>query len=239
MSSVTVTYEGVTGGPCPVCGGSGELLSQKSDFGGYRTLRHFDEFGREQVCTLPEADGMVFTTGGRWRYVPGAHGAPARHLTASMVVLDPDVPAVLLVHHRATGVWMFPGGHVDAGEDPAGAALREVFEETGVEARIVHGPRLELPGMVWLPSPWLTCDMPAPSKPARGPGLPAEAAHWHVDMLFVGVASSSAELVAQEDEVAGVRWMPLDELDSLAVRGEVPTVARLARMFYMKVEGLS
>lgn len=239
MASVKVICEGVTGGPCPVCEGSGELLSQHADFGGYRTLRHLDQFGREQVCTLPEADGMVFTTGGRWRYVPGPCGALVRHLTASMVVLDPAVPAVLLVHHRATGAWMFPGGHVDAGEDPAGAALREVFEETGVSARIVGPPQFELPGMVWLPSPWLTCEMPAPAKPDRGPGLPAESAHTHVDMLFVGVATSSAELVAQEDEVAGVRWVPLDELDSLAVRGEVPTVAWGALLFVRMQDGVS
>lgn len=159
-----------------------------------------------------------------------------RHITASMVVFNTTGSAVLLVHHKASDAWMFPGGHVDAGEDPAGAALREVFEETGVSARIVGGPRLELPGMVWLPSPWLTCEMPAPAKPGR-PGQPAEAAHTHVDMLFVGVASSAAELVAQRDEVHGVRWVPLDELDGLAVRGEVPTVARLAHAFCMTVEG--
>lgn len=30
------------------------------------------------------------------------------------------------------GFWSLPGGHVDAGEDPLAAAVREVYEETGI-----------------------------------------------------------------------------------------------------------
>jgi 8-oxo-dGTP pyrophosphatase MutT (NUDIX family) len=37
---------------------------------------------------------------------------------------------------RKRGVWALPKGLVDAGEQPAETALREGFEETGVEARL-------------------------------------------------------------------------------------------------------
>lgn len=37
------------------------------------------------------------------------------------------------------GFWVFPKGHLDPGETPEGAALREVWEETGIRAEIV-GP---------------------------------------------------------------------------------------------------
>ncbi len=50
-----------------------------------------------------------------------------RHFTASMVVLDVERGLVLLVHHRASGLWMFPGGHVDPDEAAHEAALREVL----------------------------------------------------------------------------------------------------------------
>ena len=37
---------------------------------------------------------------------------------------------------RPHGLWALPKGAVDPGEDPADTALREVFEETGVRARL-------------------------------------------------------------------------------------------------------
>jgi 8-oxo-dGTP diphosphatase len=150
----------------------------------------------------------------------------ARHLTASAAVIDPDADRVLLVWHRASGLWMLPGGHVDPGESPAEAALREVLEETGIVAEIVGGQVL-LPGMSWQPSPIVTAEIPAPAKPER-PGKPAEAAHTHVDLLFAAVADSAAPLSAALSEVAAVRWQPIDRLGELDVRAEVPVVVPLA-----------
>lgn len=150
-----------------------------------------------------------------------------RHLTASAAVIDPRAAAVLLVWHRATGAWMLPGGHVDPGESPAEAALREVREETGVQARLVGGSPLELPGMHWQPSPFVTAEIPAPAKPAR-PGKPAEVAHLHVDLLFAAVGDASAPIAVAEAEVASVRWEPIDALSGLATRAEVPAVVALA-----------
>lgn len=47
---------------------------------------------------------------------------------------------VLLVRqspgHSLAGQWTIPWGHVDAGESPAAAALREVLEEGGVDATV-------------------------------------------------------------------------------------------------------
>ena len=50
-----------------------------------------------------------------------------RHFTASGIVLSGD-DHVLLVEHRKLGCWLYPGGHIDANEDPAQAVLREVVE---------------------------------------------------------------------------------------------------------------
>ncbi len=148
----------------------------------------------------------------------------SRHLTASMVVIDPDTHYVLMVHHNATGKWVFPGGHVDPDETPGEAAVREVLEETGVRARIVGRP-VVLHGMIWHPSPWLTAEILAPAKPER-PGKPAEPQHWHIDQLFIGTATGPA--TPRLDEVQAVRWVPIDQLDRLDVRDEVPGVAREA-----------
>ncbi len=47
---------------------------------------------------------------------------------------------VLLVHHNL-GHWGIPKGHMELGESEKETALREVFEETGVEVRILDSFR--------------------------------------------------------------------------------------------------
>jgi 8-oxo-dGTP diphosphatase len=53
----------------------------------------------------------------------------------SGVVRD-DAGRVLLARRSDNGRWSLPAGIVDPGEQPADAALREIFEETGVRALI-------------------------------------------------------------------------------------------------------
>ncbi|HXW44445.1 MAG TPA: NUDIX domain-containing protein [Streptosporangiaceae bacterium] len=53
--------------------------------------------------------------------------------TAMGAVLDVD-GRVLLGRRADVGVWTLPGGIIDPAEQPADAAIREVFEETGVLA---------------------------------------------------------------------------------------------------------
>ncbi len=45
---------------------------------------------------------------------------------------------ILLTHWRRGHLhgWTLPGGGIDDGEDPRDAVVREVFEETGLEARV-------------------------------------------------------------------------------------------------------
>jgi 8-oxo-dGTP diphosphatase len=45
---------------------------------------------------------------------------------------------ILLAHWREYGRsgWTLPGGGIDPGEDPADAAVREIFEETGYTAEL-------------------------------------------------------------------------------------------------------
>ncbi len=49
---------------------------------------------------------------------------------------------VLLIRHR-NGTWVFPKGHIDEGEQPLEAAIREVEEEAGIEARASNSESFE------------------------------------------------------------------------------------------------
>jgi 8-oxo-dGTP pyrophosphatase MutT (NUDIX family) len=67
--------------------------------------------------------------------------AAETHITGSAVVSG---PAGTVLHlHKRTGTWLQPGGHLEPGEAPWEAALREAGEETGLELRHpAGGPRL-------------------------------------------------------------------------------------------------
>lgn len=70
MSSMESTFRGMFGGPCPACGEHGELLAHDVTYGGYRQIRHMDGSGHEHLCTLPEEQGILYTSSEGWRYEP-------------------------------------------------------------------------------------------------------------------------------------------------------------------------
>jgi 8-oxo-dGTP diphosphatase len=76
-----------------------------------------------------------------------------------------DGDRLLLVHRspnrlRYPNVWDLPGGHVEPGEPPAAALVRELREELGIEVEQPAGPALgELHGetfsmQIWLIEAW-------------------------------------------------------------------------------------
>ncbi len=65
-------------------------------------------------------------------------------LTTAALVFDKD--KVLLIKRTKEpwkGMWHFPGGHVDEGELPQDAVIREIKEETGLDAEITGKDEIE------------------------------------------------------------------------------------------------
>lgn len=153
--------------------------------------------------------------------------AESRHHTASAVVFDMRHRLVLVVAHKLTGQWQLPGGHIDADETGAEAAIREVLEETGVKADLWTGPHLQIPGGIWHPSPIMTVEFNAPASPAWGE-WPPEPAHRHIDHLYAATADSATSASVQIDEIDGLAWLPIDCLNTADVRPDVPVVVPVA-----------
>ena len=70
----------------------------------------------------------------RLREVVG--GEELLQIPSAAVALRDDEGRVLLARHSEGNVWVLPGGAVEPAETPADAAVREMFEETGLFVRL-------------------------------------------------------------------------------------------------------
>ena len=141
-----------------------------------------------------------------------AHFDPG-HFTASAFVLSPDRKDVVLIHHKKLGIWVQPGGHIEAGDsDLQSAARREVLEEVGLgDLELLMGDGSPL------------FDVDIHSIPARK----TDPTHEHFDVRFAFV-SKTRDLVRSE-EVADLRWLPIVEIATLATDESVLRAARKLR----------
>lgn len=133
---------------------------------------------------------------------------------ATFVVRDRQV---LLLWHRKLQMWLPPGGHIEPNELPDEAAVREVWEETGVACALV-GER--------------GVDIENPRQLVRPVGIQLEdirADHQHIDLIyFARPVDPERASAASNPESERAGWYTLDELPALGVSDEVQRWCRRA-----------
>jgi 8-oxo-dGTP pyrophosphatase MutT (NUDIX family) len=142
---------------------------------------------------------------------PFSRAQPEAHFTASAILVEPMGLRTCMVHHRALGRWLQPGGHFEEsdGGSIVVAAMREAEEETGCRASLVPGVPVPL-------------DVDVHEIPARG-GVPH---HLHLDLRVLLVASDPAALAHAPGESLGAEWLRWE--DALA-RADEPALRRALR----------
>jgi 8-oxo-dGTP pyrophosphatase MutT (NUDIX family) len=119
-------------------------------------------------------------------------------LAASVLIVDRG--RVLFAKHRKIGQWVPIGGHVEPGELPEDAAVREAFEECGLRLQL-HGER-QLGD-----SEHYRCLL----KPAFMDLHHVKGDHWHLGMIYFATVTSG-ELRLCEREHEDLRWFSQEEL---------------------------
>ena len=149
------------------------------------------------------------------------------HLTASGVIVRMPEREVLLLRHRSLGKWLAPGGHTEAGDtSAAAAALREIVEETGIEADMLV-PTNVSDGVQYCVE---VSSHVIPRNEARG-----EEEHMHHDFRFLFAYTGSRTIRTNERESAGYEWLPLDDE---YVRREILCTERADALLEAALEGL-
>lgn len=125
--------------------------------------------------------------------------------------------SILLHRHAKLQRWLPPGGHVDPDELPDDAAVREVYEETGVRVQLIGERAIDAPGPRQLLRP-------------RGIQLePIVPGHEHIDLIYFArpVEPYAGELPLR-DEDPSLGWYDADALARLALTEEMRAWCMLA-----------
>lgn len=126
------------------------------------------------------------------------------HVTGSAIIMKKSDPNfVLMIFHQKLYKWLQPGGHVDPGEHPQNAAIRELKEETNMDGQLhsFHEGKL-------FP---IDIDIhPIPANVKK-----QEPAHDHYDFRYL--ITIDDEIIGENSEQNEVAWVPVEEITNKGI----------------------
>ncbi len=133
---------------------------------------------------------------------------PISHFCVYFAVYNPVSKKVFITHHKKSGEWLFPGGHLDKGESPADTLTRELREELG-----------------------LAYDVPIHQKPFLLTITHMDAANYacktHFDMWYA-IPTDGEDFHIDPSEFHATRWLSPTEARTLII--DEPNLEALKRI---------
>jgi 8-oxo-dGTP pyrophosphatase MutT (NUDIX family) len=148
-----------------------------------------------------------------------------RHFTASAIILADD--HVLLLNSAKGKGWIYPGGHVEPGEDLAQAALREVREEVGLEIELITERRFSHPKIEEVLLPFTIMDVPVQDKKIGS--------HRHLDAVYAA-RPLTTDITLDAAEAHGYRWVPVNDVASLPMPAELPDLITAVTKYAVSIK---
>ena len=141
-----------------------------------------------------------------------------KQFCASAFVINPLDKKILLVKHKKYNKWVQPGGHIEPDELPEEAAVREVYEETGIKIKLlgIRFPRED------------DCIRPLGIQKNRN-----KLGETHIDIIYPAIPMNPANcnpIISEESLEAG--WFSLNELDNLSVFQDIKITMEYILKYY-------
>ena len=125
----------------------------------------------------------------------------AKQFCASAFIINPADKKILLIKHKKFNKWVQPGGHIEENETPEEAALREVYEETGIKIRLLgdHFPREN------------DCIKPLGIQKNR-----SSLGEIHIDITYAAVPLTF-DIKFDPNESTDIGWFSRNDLENISV----------------------
>ncbi len=122
------------------------------------------------------------------------------HMTSSAFIVNKHRDKTLMVHHNIYNSWCWTGGHADGDEDLLEVALNEAKEETGIKNIFPISDKVYALDII-----------PVFGHIKNGQYV---SSHLHISVTYLMEADDSETLIVKEDENSGVKWIPVDEINT-------------------------
>lgn len=144
------------------------------------------------------------------------------HFTSSGYIVNKSRDKVLMIFHKIYNSWSWTGGHCDGDSDFLHVALKEAMEETGIKNIKPVTPEI------------ISLDVLTVDGHTRKNEYVAS--HLHLNVTYLLEGDENDDLILNEDETKGVKWIPIDKIREYSSE---PYLIKLYEKLNLKIKLIS